>query len=124
MSEEQVKTSREEQQEEQVEKLVLGKNDTFEKSYDFDELDLHIKVKMRYPTLRERARINAVREEILYGTTVQQPPAVITAYDALAHLDVCGIDVPEVLQLDKMGREDIAYKVGVDISQWMNRFRF
>lgn len=103
--------------------LIRGENDIFEKEYTFKELKESLKVKVRYPTLIERGRINAIREEMLYGMGKYQPELVFVVFNTVAVLEVCGIDVPKYLRKESSPRDDVLYRIGLDLSVWLNSFR-
>lgn len=103
--------------------LIRGTNDVFTKVYEFKELSEKLKVQVKYPTFLERGKINALREEMLFGMGRYQTEFIYEIFNTVAILEVCGIDVPEYLSKDREPREDILYTIGLDINEWIHSFR-
>lgn len=106
-----------------LEKLVAGVNDVFEKEYEFKELDLKFLIKVRYPNFIQRAKVNARREELLFGTGLNQSMGTYIVTQTLCLLDECGIDVPDYFNLNGYPREDVVFKIGMDLNEWLDSFR-
>lgn len=108
---------------ETLHQLIRGQNDIYTKTYEFKELSEPLTVKVKYPTFLERGRINAIREEMLYGMGKYQTDFVYEVFNTVAILEVCGIDVPPYLSKDKEPRDDVLYMIGLDINNWIHSFR-
>uniref|UniRef100_A0AAU8GUP1 Tail assembly chaperone n=1 Tax=Mammaliicoccus phage MSShimriz1 TaxID=3230127 RepID=A0AAU8GUP1_9VIRU len=92
---EEMKYKVEKEKEQTVNKVIRGVNDVWEKDYDFKELDLKFKVKVRYPNAREQGRIFALRSSFLGGMDMYQNEDVFQAYQMLATLQEVGEEVPK-----------------------------
>ncbi|QYC52062.1 hypothetical protein RP15_gp027 [Staphylococcus phage vB_Sau-RP15] len=78
-----------------INKVIKGVNDVWEKEYNFEELDLKFKVKIRLPNAREQGNIMALRSAYLGGMDAYQSDQVINAYQMLATLQEVGVEVPK-----------------------------
>lgn len=108
-----------------INKVIKGVNDTWEKEYNFEELDLRFKVKIKLPNAREQGNIFALRSAYLGGMDMYQTDQVIRAYQMLATLQEVGIEVPKEFQ----DPEDIynLYPLTVMYEDWLgflNSFRY
>ncbi len=118
-----------------IERVVVGKNDVFKKTYYFEEIHLRIYLNVKFPTFRERAKIKALRSDILFGT--EQNSLVTMAYEMLFMIQESGKDtkvyltdeenkdktlVDNYFNVDSYPREDVLLKVADDLNEWANRF--
>src|SRR5699024_7257570 len=83
------------EKEQVINKVIKGVNDTREKEYNCEGLDLRFKVKMKLPNAREQGNIFALRSAYLGGMDMYQTDQVIRAYQMLATLQEVGIEVPK-----------------------------
>lgn len=108
-----------------VNKVIKGVNDVWEKEYNFEELDLRFKVKVKLPNAREQGNIMALRSAYLGGMDAYQSDMIINAYQMLATLQEVGVEVPKEFQ----DPEDIynLYPLSVMYNDWldfMSSFRY
>ncbi|WRW34688.1 tail assembly chaperone [Staphylococcus phage CF5] len=108
-----------------VNKVIKGVNDVWEKEYNFEELDLRFKVKVKLPNAREQGNIMALRSSYLNGMDAYQSDMIINAYQMLATLQEVGVEVPKEFQ----DPEDIynLYPLSVMYNDWldfMSSFRY
>lgn len=108
-----------------VNKVIKGVNDVWEKEYNFEELDLRFKVKVKLPNAREQGNIMALRSSYLNGMDAYQSDMIINAYQMLATLQEVGVEVPKEFQ----DPEDIynLYPLSVMYDDWldfMSSFRY
>lgn len=118
-----------------IERVVVGKNDVFKKTYYFEEIHLRVYLNVKFPTFRERAKIKALRSDILYGT--EQNSLVTMAYEMLFMIQESGKDtkvyltdendndkqlIENYFNVDSYPREDVLLKVADDLNEWANRF--
>ena len=108
-----------------VNKVIKGVNDVWEKEYNFEELDLRFKVKVKLPNAREQGNIMALRSAYLGGMDAYQSDLIINAYQMLATLQEVGVEVPKEFQ----DPEDIynLYPLSVMYDDWldfMSSFRY
>lgn len=128
--------SSKELQNDAVEMVVVGRNDVFKKDYVFKELKLSIHLDVHVPTIRERARVMSLRQEIFFNT--EQDPYTKRVFDMLFliqesgkkttvfELDDSGQEYRELVDyfsVDKYPREDVLLFISDDVNEWLNRFR-
>lgn len=121
---------------ETIDLVIMGRNNIFKKEYDLPELRLKINLVVKYPTIREQALIEALRSDFLKGT--DQNYFVNRKYEALFTIQENGKDtkvyttdadgnieeeIPNYFSLDGYARPDILNMVAEDLSVWMSRFR-
>lgn len=106
-----------------LETLIRGKNDMFDRTFKFKEIGEEFRIKVRYPTFMERSRINARREELLQGTSYQQPFAVYLVNQTVSLFEIVGIDIPEYFSVDGTPRDDVILRIGLELDEWMSSFR-
>ncbi|WCS69959.1 hypothetical protein Goe27_00810 [Bacillus phage vB_BsuM-Goe27] len=107
-----------------IDRIIRGVNDTFEKKYDFPELDLSFRIKLRAPNAVEVGKIQARLAAYLDGMNNYASGYVIRVFTALACIRVVGVEVPEILEDDeKIYNLDILYKIGEDFQRWLDNFR-
>lgn len=119
-----------------IESVIHGKNDKFKKEYTFDELNLQVNVSIHYPTIREVAKIKALRAEFLFET--KQSNVTQTLFETLFLLNeadegtkVYSLDeegnqqqeIKDYFSLDGYPRDDVILYISEDILSWMGRFR-
>lgn len=108
-----------------VNRVIAGHNDMFEKHYKFDEMDLEFDIKVKFPNIREQAKIQAATERYFEGLGSLMPLNAIKAYRMLATLRVCGKQVPDVLAKDEDIYNTYIFNViAEDFQEWMNTFQF
>lgn len=105
------------------EELIRGENDIFDRTYTFKELGEKFRIQVRYPSFLEKSRIHARREELLGGTSFQQPLAIYIITQTIAIFEVCGIDIPEYFSVNGTPRDDVIFKIGQELDVWLNSFR-
>lgn len=135
---------------ETIQNVVLGRS-VFEKTYTFEELNLEIDVKMRYPSLRENAKVSAYTSDMFMNT--EQNPYTRLVYQTMFMINEVGEDtkvyelveknkrtvdddgnetikkVTEKVELedyfspDGFARADILFTIGQDFDEWTGRFR-
>lgn len=120
-----IKYKERQKKEQTISKVLKGVNDTWEKEYNFEELDLHFVVKVKLPNAIEQGRIFGLRSSYLNGMDMYQTDQVIRAYQMLATLQEVGIEVPKEFQ----DPEDIynIYPLAVMYEDWLvflNSFRY
>lgn len=118
-----------------IERVVIGRNDVFKKTYFFEELNLRVYLNVKIPNIRERAKIKALRSELLYGT--EQNTAVNIAYEMLFLIQESGKDtkvyitdkdkkdeteIENYFSVDGYPREDVLLRIADDLNEWANRF--
>lgn len=108
---------------ETLHELIVGVNNIFDKTYTFKEIGKTFRIQVKFPSFIEKGRINAEREDMLVGTGKYQPESIVLIYQTMATLSVCGIDVPSYFSKEASPREDILYKIGIDIDNWIYSFR-
>lgn len=121
---------------ETIDLVIMGRNNIFKKEYDLPELRLKINLVVKYPTIREQALIEALRSDFLKGT--DQNYFVNRKYETLFTIQENGKDtkvyttdadgnieeeIPNYFSLDGYARPDILNMVAEDLSVWMSRFR-
>lgn len=121
---------------ETIDLVIMGRNNIFKKEYELPELRLKINLVVKYPTIREQALIEALRSDFLKGT--DQNYFVNRKYEALFTIQENGKDtkvyttdaegnieeeIPNYFSLDGYARPDILNMVAEDLSVWMSRFR-
>ena len=122
----------EEKQADVLEQVIQGTNDVFSKTYDFTkELGLKFDVKVHKPTIRETARIKALRSEFQFGTA--QNTSTDLFFETMFILNEAdegttvtasnGRPVSNYFSLDGYAREDVVLTIGNDIFTWMAGFR-
>ena len=90
-----LKYKKQKEKEQVVSKIIKGVNDVWEKEYDFKELDLKFKVKIKIPNAIEQGRIFSRRSAYLGGMDMYQADEIIQAYHMLATLQEVGTDIPK-----------------------------
>lgn len=125
----------EDSNEKAIERVVVGKNNVFKKTYYFEELHLRIYLNVKFPTFRERAKIKALRSDILFGT--EQNSLVTVAYEVLFLIQESGKDtkvyitdgdnedsqmIEDYFNVDGYPREDVLLAIADDLNEWVNRF--
>jgi len=118
-----------------IERVVIGRNDVFKKTYFFEELKLRVYLNVKIPSIRERAKIKALRSELLYGT--EQNTAVNIAYEMLFLIQESGkntkvfmtnkdkedeTEIENYFSVDGYPREDVLLRIADDLNEWANRF--
>lgn len=118
-----------------IERLIVGKNDRFKKTYYFEELHLRIYLDVTYPNFMEKARIRALRSEALGGT--EQNVAITMIYEMFFTIQEAGKDtrvfltddegndvteLPDYFDMSKHPREDILLRMADDLNTWASRF--
>lgn len=127
-----VEPTLEEEQANVLEEVIHGTNDVFDKEYDFlKELGLKIHVRVHKPTIRETARIKALRSEFLFGTAQNTTTDMFfetmfilnEADEGTQVFDKNGRIVKDYFSLDKYAREDVVLAIANDVFAWMATFR-
>lgn len=107
-----------------VDRIIRGVNDTFVKSYDYDDIDVHFTIKIKAPNALEIGKIQGRLSGYLNGMNNYASDYMLTVYQTLATLRVVGIDVPKELAKDEdIYNLDIIYTIGRDFTEWLNQFR-
>lgn len=122
---EELKYKARQEKEQTITKVIRGVNDVWEKEYNFKELDLQFKVKVRFPNAREQGRIFALRSSFLGGMDMYQNDDVIQAYQMLATLQEVGEEVPKefknVEEIYNLYPLKVMYQDWID---FLNTFRY
>lgn len=118
-----------------IERLIVGKNDRFKKTYYFEELHLRIYLDVTYPNFMEKARIRALRSEALGGT--EQNVAITMIYEMFFTIQEAGKDtrvfltddegndvteLSDYFDMSKHPREDVLLRMADDLNTWASRF--
>ena len=121
---------------EAIDLVVLGKNDTFKKDYILDELGLAIHVSVKYPNIRQQAKVEALRSDFLGGTA--QDYYTNRRYETLFIINELGKntkvflldedgnetdEIEDYFSLDGYARPDVINIIADDLLVWMGRFR-
>jgi hypothetical protein len=107
-----------------VDRIIRGVNDVFEKDYNFEDLGIKFKIKLRAPNALEVGKIKARTSAYLGGMNNYADEYTLIVYNTLSTLRTTGIDVPKVLEKDEdIYNLDILYTIGRDFQQWLNNFR-
>lgn len=119
-----------------TEMVVFGRNDVFSKDYEFKELRLVVHASIKMPTIRERARIEALRSDILLGT--EQNYYTTSFYNTLFLIQEAGKnttvfetddkgketrEIKDYFSVDGYPRQDVTLTIADDLLVWFNRFR-
>jgi hypothetical protein len=108
-----------------VDRIIRGVNDTFEKDYTFEDLDMKFKIKIKAPNALEIGKIQARMSAYLGGMNNYASEYMIVVYQTLATLRVTGVNVPKELENDEdIYNLEILYTIGRDFQKWLNNFRF
>lgn len=108
----------------QIDRIIRGVNDVFVKEYDFKEYGLNFTIKIKAPNVKEQGKIQGRREAYLQGMGLAVSPFYYNAFDALATIRVCGVEVPKELQNDDdIYNMYILIEIGRDFGQWLGSFR-
>lgn len=109
----------------QFDYIVRGFNDMFVKEYNFDEDKIKFTIKIKMPNIIQNGKVEALRDHYLDGTALNQSVFIYNAYDALALIRVCGVDVPKELAKDENIFEpglEWLNAIDKDYSNWAARF--
>lgn len=124
-SEEEKQAKEQLEQKEVVDRIIRGVNDTFVKDYDYSDIGIKYRVKIKAPNALEVGKIQAMISVYLGGMNNYASEYTLTSYYALAALRVVGIDVPKELAKDEdIYNLDFLYEIGVDFQRWLENFRF
>lgn len=119
-----------------IDMVIVGRNDTFKKDYNFRELNLAIHLVVKFPNVRIRAKIEALRSDILLGT--QQSGYTNRYYETLFLIQEAGqettvfvtddsgkeiAEMKDYFSVDGYSREDVTLAIADDVLVWMDRFR-
>lgn len=123
-----------EKQQDQVMRVIKGHNDVFEEEYTFKEFDLEFKIKLRFPTMMEQARVTGATEREFQGLgqiinanfrkavwmakVIQQQQEVYEGNEE-------AIYIPDILkEPEEIYNPLILATVADDFQNWMNSFRY
>lgn len=110
---------------EAINRIIRGKNDVFEKTYNLAEIGREFTIKVKAPNAIEQAKIHAKTSLYFDGLGRFMSDSLIRAYTALATIRVCGIEVPDFLQNDEdIYNMNILILIGEDITEWLDSFRY
>lgn len=124
-SEEEKQAKEQLEQKEVVDRIIRGVNDTFVKDYDYSDIGIKYRVKIKAPNALEVGKIQAMISVYLGGMNNYASEYTLTSYYALAALRVVGLDVPKELAKDEdIYNLDFLYEIGVDFQHWLENFRF
>lgn len=123
--EEQKKAQEFMEQKKVIDRIVRGVNDIFEKDYNFEDMGLKFKVKIKAPNAIEIGKIQAMMSAYLGGMNNYASDYYIVVYQALSTLRIAGVEVPKELAKDEdIYNLDVLYQIGVDFQRWLDNFRF
>lgn len=108
-----------------IDSIIRGVNDVFEKDYSFNEDNIKFTIKIKAPNIVQAGKIEALREQYLNGMGLSQTAFIFNAYDALATIRICGIDVPKELAVDENIYQpalEWLYEIDGDFNDWVARF--
>jgi hypothetical protein len=107
-----------------IDRIIRGVNDTFEKDYTFEDLDLKFTIKIKAPNALEIGKIQARLSAYLGGMNNYASEYMIVAYQTLATIRTTGVEIPKALAKDEdIYNLDILYVIGRDFQDWLNTFR-
>lgn len=119
-----------------IDMVVVGRNDTFKKDYVFKELNMVVHLAVKFPNVRTKAKIQALRSDILLGTN--QSGYTNSYYETLFLIQESGQDtqvfvtddngkeiaeMKDYFSVDGYSRADVVYTIADDLLVWMDRFR-
>jgi hypothetical protein len=114
-------------QKNQVDEILKGVNDTFEKTYtEFEALGWgkEVKVAVKAPNVVEIGKIAARHAAYLNGMNNYASEYLTVAFQMLATLRITGVIVPEKLKNDdEIYNLDPLYTIGRDFQRWLGNFR-
>lgn len=108
-----------------IDRIIRGVNDTFEKDYDFKDMGMKFKIKIKAPNALDIGKIQARFSAYLGGMNNYASEYIIVAYQTLATIRVTGVEVPKELEKDEdIYNLDVLYEIGRDFKQWLDNFRY
>lgn len=109
----------------QLDRIIRGVNDTFYKEYEFKEYGLSFNISIKAPNAIEQGKIQARREAYLEGMGMAVSPFMFQAFQMLATIRVCGVDVPKALEKDEeIYNLQVLYLIAQDYIGWLDSFRY
>lgn len=117
--------SKSEKQDKALRRVIVGKNDLFEKHYDFSDIhpDFVFDIKIKYPSFIESGRIISTYESYLNGLGSYVDQYTHAVFMGKSVLKVCGKDVPEMFKDDdKPCNTDILARIQEDFATWADTF--
>lgn len=121
---EEIEAEKQEKQVKQIQRIIQGVNDVWEKKYDFPDLQLKFKLKVRAPNILEQGKIHAKVVRYLEGTNGYASEYYLYVFNTLATLQVTGVEVPDFLKNEEnLYNAQILYKIGVDFQRWLDTFQ-
>lgn len=120
-----LKYYQEKDENEQIDRIIRGVNDVFEKHYDFqEEWKIEFDIAIKAPNALEQGKIQARREAYLEGMGLAVSPFIYQCYQTLATIRVCGTKIPKELARDEdIYNLNVLYRIGQDYGHWLNSFR-
>lgn len=123
-----------EEQSEEVMKVVGQHNNTFEKDYNFKELGLKFRIKLKFPTLIDQARVSSEAEREFQGlsnimnqdfTKAIYMIKMITYQQRKYSEDKEAIYIPKYLRKpEEVYNPYILMTIAEDFQKWMDSFRY
>lgn len=113
------------QVEQDIKKIIRGHNDVFRKFYDLEEqFGVKFTIAIKAPNIIEQGEIRARTESYLKGTGYLAPEPVIRQFNLLSSIQVCGVEIPEVLKdPENIYNPAILGVVADDFIEWLDSFR-
>lgn len=131
---EEIRRDMEEKQSEEVLKIVSGHNNTFEKEYEFKELGLNFKIRLKFPTLIDQARVTSEAEREFQGLSSLMNPNFTKAVYIIKMIsyqqnkykeDKEAIYIPEFLRKpEEVYNPIVLSTIADDFQAWMDSFRY
>lgn len=117
---------------EKVLKIVSSSTDTFEKEYQFAELDLKFNVRLKIPSALDLAKISADVERMFDGIASLMPPTTIDSYAMLAMMSYQHkkykneeVEIPEMFRNpDKVYNLYPLQVIAKDFNEFREGFRY
>lgn len=131
---EEKKKELEAKQDEEVLKVVASHNNTFEKEYEFKELGLKFRLKLKFPTLIDQARVASEVEREFQGLSSLMNQNFTKALYVIKMIsyqqnkysdDADAIYIPEFLRKpEEVYNPMILATIANDYQEWMDSFRY
>lgn len=127
------RTRQEHEDRQEVNKIVTSDTNTFEEDFTFEEFGLSFKVKLKFPSMLDQAKIDAQVERYFEGLASLMPPRTISAYRMLAIMQYQQekytgrgqVIIPEIFQdVEEVYNPYILLVIYDKFTAWMNSFRY
>lgn len=121
-------------QAQEVTRVLAGHNDTFEKEYEFKEMDLKFKIKLKFPSLIDQAEITGLTERYFGGMGLAMNAQFVGAVKMLMTIqfqqnkygeDSEEVYIPRFLRnVEEVYNPSILAEINRDFVEWMNTFQY